>query len=110
MKNKILCMLCACVFALCGTFSMTCFAAAEPADPSISTYSYREDLLVSYIEYWYTEGGNPVRVVYGEQYQQFTFLNGYEETSRTSVSLPITSEYPHGTTQVKKITVHYRFF
>lgn len=77
----------------------------------ISPFSYREYLLVSYKEYWYTDGaGVESHVLYNQQYRNYTFQNGYRQLSPTITILPITSELPHGTTRHQLVQLRYEFY
>lgn len=108
MKNKRLhCLILAVVICIL-TIGMTCSAAESKAEPR----SYREDLLVSYKEYWYTDGaGIQSHVRYGEQYRSFTFLNGYRKTGQTITQLSISDpELPHGVTAHQQVQIHYEFY
>lgn len=75
------------LMVLCMSFSgMVCLAADDKVEP----YSYREDLLVSYKEFWYTDGKGVVsHVKYDQQYKSYTFLNGYRELSPKITPLPL---------------------
>ncbi len=92
------------------TIGTTCLAAETNATPR----SYREDLLVSYKEYWYTDGaGVESHVRYGEQYRSFTFLNGYRPLRQTITHLPLDADgLPHGVTihRHQQVQIQYEFY
>lgn len=114
-KNISLCMFFATLLILFT--SITAFAASTDNFPNdnqknaeITPYSYRENLLVSYKEYWFKDGaGNDIYVVYNRQYRQCTFLNGYEIISREVSQLPLTG-MPSGTYRHQQVKVNYRFY
>ncbi len=90
------------------TIGTTCLAAEAKAAPR----SYREDLLVSYKEYWYTDGaGIESHVRYGEQYRSFTFLNGYRKSKQTITHLPLNADgLPPGVTTHQQVRIEYEFY
>ncbi len=82
------------------------------AETKAAPRSYREDLLVSYKEYWYTDGaGIESHVRYGEQYKSFTFLNGYRQSGQTITHLPLNADdLPHGVTIHQQVQIQYEFY
>ena len=90
------------------TIGTTCLAA----ETNVTPRSYREDLLVSYKEYWYTDGaGVESHVRYGEQYKSFTFLNGYRQSGQTITHLPLNADdLPHGVTIHQQVQIQYEFY
>ena len=71
-----------------------------------------ETLLVSYIEYWFTDGNDEeIYVRQSEVYKEYQFLNGYRKVAPVIEQLPIQGGlYPQGTTKVQKVTKRYEFY
>lgn len=96
------------IMLLCVVANSSICQASE--NETISTYQYKEKLLVSYKEYWYTDGsGTESYVRYDEQYREYTFINGYKATKRVT-PIPITGELPSKTTRHNSVKVTYTFY
>lgn len=95
----------ACLCITCN--HMVCWAAD---DKEISARQYKENLLVSYKEYWYTDGAGIENYVrYDKQYREYIFINGYTSSKRVT-PIPITNELPAGTTRHNSVKVTYTFY
>lgn len=106
-KKMIAVMLTVCLSILFS--GMTCMAAAKE---DAETYAYREELLVSYKEYWYTDGaGIESHVVYGKQYKSYTFLNGYRELTPIITQLSTTAAgLPPNVSKHHQVQLQYEFY
>lgn len=96
------------IMLLCVAVSSNVCQAAKYE--TISPCQYKERLLVSYKEYWYTDGsGTESYVKYDEQYRDYIFINGYK-ASRSITPIPITGDLPPGTTRHNSVKVTYTFY
>lgn len=95
---------------LCITFSGTICLASE--SDTVSPFAYRETLLISYKEYWYTDGsGTESHVKYNHQYRTYTFLNGYRQLSPKITQLPTTGdELPVKASIHQLVELSYEFY
>lgn len=107
MKKKIAILLLICLSVLLS--GITCMAA-EKRDAE--TYAYREELLISYKEYWYRDGeGLESHVIYDRQYRTYTFLNGYRELSPLITSLSTTAAgLPPNVSLHQQVQCRYEFY
>ena len=107
MKKKIAILLVICLSTLFS--GITCMAAEKSA---LETYAYREELLVSYKEYWYRDGeGQESYVIYDRQYRTYTFLNGYRKLSPIITSLSTTAAgLPPNVSRHQQVQYQYEFY
>ncbi|MGN1332820.1 MAG: hypothetical protein ACI4V0_08660 [Lachnospiraceae bacterium] len=79
---------------------------------TITPYAYRDELLVSYKEYWYYDGrGERIHVIYGRQYKPYTFVNGYRQLTPIITSLPDDMEgLPSGAFSHHYVQLRYEFY
>lgn len=104
-RSKILVVMLVCLCMTCN--HMICWASDGK---DVSAQQYKEKLLVSYKEYWYTDGaGIESYVRYDKQYREYIFINGYIASERVT-PIPITNELPTGTTRHNSVKVTYTFY
>lgn len=97
-----------CIAVLCSMSAFPSFAEEVPAP-----YSYRDELLVSYSEFWYIDGyGVESHVEYDQKHIAYTFLNGYRVASRVVTPLPLdTPGFPQGmVTRAQHVELRYEFY
>lgn len=107
-KNKFIVLILMLLISILFT-GATCLAA--PNDEA-AAYAYREELLVSYKEYWYVDGaGIESHVIYGRQYKAYTFLNGYRQLSPVIEQLPTNADgLPAGVSIHQSVKLSYEFY
>lgn len=108
MKNKRLYFMTVAVVLCVLSIGMTCFAM----DKGEVLRSHREELLVSYKEYWYVDGaGIESHVKYDQQYKVYTFLNGYRELSPVITQLPLSGGMlPPNVKSHQQVQLRYEFY
>ncbi|MDM8201493.1 hypothetical protein [Allofournierella massiliensis] len=113
MKHRILSalvILCMCCVAFMNVPVLALEDNTASSNESVER-AYRVDLLVSFYEYWYTDGaGVTSHVEYGHEYRSFNVVNGYRVKNYDVELLPITGEFPPNTTQLQKVTISYEFY
>lgn len=92
-------------------FSSSLFVVAANAADDFSVQSYREELLISYCEFWYKDGAGTVsHVRYNEVYKTVTYLHSCRLVNQEIEKLPINDpDFPSGTIDAQKVTNIYEY-
>lgn len=99
------------LLAIVLLFSSSSFILVASADGDFSVKSYREELLMSYCEFWYKDGAGTVsHVTYDEVYRTVTYLHSCRLVNQEIEKLPIDDPcFPAGTIDAQKVTNIYEY-